>query len=335
LLFEGHTGLTEQNVKNSSAAETAQHQPQPPSLWQRAAGKLSETVRLLREYAARLRAQDSASIEADRIEQRANELDRLAVQGELDLARKWEEARIDDWTRRRQYSRDWALKNTDQAIQFAVHATRGAVLINGGAMVALLAFLGNVWAKGSPVGAFAGSFQWFAIGLLSAIVTSGLSYGAQYCYGENDEKGEAVPWILNLGKGFHVGALVLFLISLGAFGCGSYDAFDVLQRTNPPTATEEIMPEKRPPARPTAPPAKEHPLLTSDRSVSSGEPCNESDIEIVRSTSYARRHSRHMYCRRSRPPAVRARSLLSHFTDLSGFGAPFFSSSSFLIASRS
>jgi hypothetical protein len=69
----------------------------PPSFnspWAQAAATLSQTVTLLRQHAARLRALNPSSAEALQFEERADALDRLGVEGELalDIMARHEEA---------------------------------------------------------------------------------------------------------------------------------------------------------------------------------------------------------------------------------------------------
>lgn len=245
-----------------------------PSLWTQAATRLAETVKLLRGHAANLRRADPKSAEADRVDARANDLDLLGVEGELALARKWQEAQLEDWAAARQHDRNWMLKNTEQVIQLALSAIRSAVLVNGGALVALLAFLGNVWTKGWQVAEFARSFGWFATGLLAAIVTGACSYAAQFFYGHTDEHGHPSRAAKKVAPAFHVGALVLFIISLGAFGIGCYESFAVFNRNSPP-AQELPMSDKnapKPPVQPQRPPRDPVPFKRDQPTISPRPP---------------------------------------------------------------
>jgi hypothetical protein len=139
-------------------------------------------------------------------------------------------------------------------------ALRGFTLINAGAIVALLAFLGNVWTKGVTMEPFLAAMRAFALGVILAALASALSYVTQLLYGVESEKVEKAA------KGLHFATIFVGLASLGVFCMGSYrtlEAFrnqdvhlpaevaatidtDELERRNSP-------PPKRPPADPPKP----------------------------------------------------------------------------------
>jgi hypothetical protein len=53
---------------------------------------------------------------------------------------------------------EWHRFSTDKAISFAIEAIKGAMLLNGGAAIALMTLVGAVTAKGSDaVGRLAGA----------------------------------------------------------------------------------------------------------------------------------------------------------------------------------
>lgn len=76
-------------------------------------------------------------------------------------------------------------------IAFAQDALRGIVLLNGGAVVALLAFFGQVWGKSEIQAILVMSFLRTAIillvlGALSGIVAQGLAYLSQQAFVEGN-----------------------------------------------------------------------------------------------------------------------------------------------------
>lgn len=75
-------------------------------------------------------------------------------------------------------------------IAFAQDALRGIVLLNGGAVIALLAFFGQVWSKDQAQAALVMSLLrtglvLLVLGALSGILAQGLAYLAQQAYVEN------------------------------------------------------------------------------------------------------------------------------------------------------
>ncbi len=71
-------------------------------------------------------------------------------------------------------------------------ALKSAILVNGGAAVALLAFIGNIWNKQTDVYVVEKllvSMALFALGNLTGAVASGFTYLAQRKYADGKDKG--------------------------------------------------------------------------------------------------------------------------------------------------
>lgn len=107
-------------------------------------------------------------------------------------------------------------------ITYGEAALKSAILINGGAAVALLAFIGNIWNKGISEGSAApltAAITSFSFGVLAAALGTAGSYLAQFLYSQNYQRS---------GKTFHTFAVVSVICSyvLFAFGvAGSYESF--------------------------------------------------------------------------------------------------------------
>lgn len=72
-------------------------------------------------------------------------------------------------------------------LETGASAAKSIILINGGAAVALLAFLSNAWGKGivgCGVGVLVGALYMFGLGVFLGAVTMGLRYFSQACFGE-------------------------------------------------------------------------------------------------------------------------------------------------------
>ncbi|MBS3911210.1 MAG: hypothetical protein KGZ70_10800 [Hydrogenophaga sp.] len=106
-------------------------------------------------------------------------------------------------------------------IETAKTALSTSILVNGGATVALLAFLGNLLAKSQPAAAAMQaalnvSIICFALGVLLGAAATGTTYCAQYCY-HRDFRRSAVT--------FHVLTVVLILSTYIAFASGLIGAY--------------------------------------------------------------------------------------------------------------
>ncbi len=95
------------------------------------------------------------------------------------------------------------------------------MLINGGAAVALLAFIGHVWTPhGSPLlKAIAGTLIWFVIGVLLDAISAACFYFTQWSYATSDDSGDKYFIAAVI---FHVSAVLLVLTSYGTFAYGTF-----------------------------------------------------------------------------------------------------------------
>ena len=108
-------------------------------------------------------------------------------------------------------------------IQSGQNAIRSAFLLNGGAAVAILAFIGKLTeTQAEKIPAFASSLTIFVIGVLVITITSGFTYLSQWFYA-----GES-SWKITTGFWLNISAIVLGLSSYGVFiwgMCEAYTAF--------------------------------------------------------------------------------------------------------------
>ena len=102
----------------------------------------------------------------------------------------------------------------------AHEAVRSSILINGGAAVALLAFIGHLASIGENelVVGFASSLVGFVSGILAATLAYGFVYFAQLAFYRGS---------INVGSWLRVVTVVFVLGSLGLFVYGSYSAYRI------------------------------------------------------------------------------------------------------------
>lgn len=94
-------------------------------------------------------------------------------------------------------------------------------LMNGGASLALLAFIGNLADKNSKIIADLGcSLLWFAIGTLLVVVASGFVYIVQVLY-QNNQSIKSV----NRGKKLNIVVVIIIFISYLSFFMGIYSTY--------------------------------------------------------------------------------------------------------------
>ncbi len=104
-------------------------------------------------------------------------------------------------------------------VSFAQIALKAAMLINGGAAVAILAFMGNTWRKGNATTSPTESLWFFTGGIITAAFAAGVAYLAQHGFvlakNENEHK-SAMRW--------RVTSIVLIILSYIIFAFGAWEA---------------------------------------------------------------------------------------------------------------
>lgn len=143
------------------------------------------------------------------------------------------QAPLDSETRKLQHDSNLAHYKADvdhgiemlrSVLDTAKTALTTSILVNGGATVALLAFLGNIIGKTPPVPeamreTLVLSLMFFACGVLAGAIATGSTYVAQYCYHEGWKRS---------GIGFHITTLFLVVVSYLTFLGGVVSAYHAL-----------------------------------------------------------------------------------------------------------
>jgi hypothetical protein len=96
-------------------------------------------------------------------------------------------------------------------------ALKGALIINGGAAIAILAFIGNSLTKANQITThqnLAEPLLLFTIGVLTSATSAGVTYLSQLAYSNFEEQ--------NTGKALHVLAVLLIGSSYALFGCAAF-----------------------------------------------------------------------------------------------------------------
>jgi hypothetical protein len=92
---------------------------------------------------------------------------------------------------------------SEAAVKYAVSTVKAIMLINGGASVSVLAFIGGLAAQGKVqlrgLSLLTNSLMWFASGVLSAAIGAFLAYFAAYCgaaHEHNTSKTWTPPYVM-------------------------------------------------------------------------------------------------------------------------------------------
>jgi hypothetical protein len=132
---------------------------------------------------------------------------------------------------------EWHIQETYKGlITLSVELLKISALINGGAVIAILTFCGNLASKGqsSLLGNFKPAILWYCAGLVATVIAFNVAYWTQLrLYNEEKNRHESKPFKevhpLLIGVG-----ICLSLFAVVAFGMGSLTAADVIQLPKPP-----------------------------------------------------------------------------------------------------
>ena len=118
------------------------------------------------------------------------------------------------------YNHSAELEMFKSVIQSGQNAIKTNLLINGGAAIALLAFIGKLAdTNQSKIPLFAQSLTIFVIGALVTALGSALTYLTQLAYSEEKK------WVKRFGIFFHTVSMLLGLGALSLFAYGVYSSY--------------------------------------------------------------------------------------------------------------
>lgn len=129
-------------------------------------------------------------------------------------------ADLQNWVEANKYKHESNLEMFRSVITAGQSAIKSSFLLNGGAAVALLAFLGHL-ATTSPakVSGFAACLLPFSFGVLAIAVVSGFTYLSQWLYASQDACAQKA------GFAFNMMCIALGLASYGCFGWGLFETY--------------------------------------------------------------------------------------------------------------
>lgn len=145
----------------------------------------------------------------------AQAFDQEKYESNFALLRTAHERNLTHYNAQQQYS----LEMLRSVTTYGQEALKSAILINGSAAVALLAFIGNIWIKSTgqlSVHSITKAIVLFAFGVVTAAIGTGTTYVTQYCYSKKWEKTAIL---------FHIVTIIVVLVAYALFCFGSYDAY--------------------------------------------------------------------------------------------------------------
>ena len=131
-------------------------------------------------------------------------------------------AELASWVAQTQHVSTWELESFKQVIGLGQSAIKSITLINGGAAVALLAFIGHLTtstAANLQILPFAESLRFFVAGVFFSALASGTTYLSQNFY---DYDGK---WIRRFGATFHILTVAIVVFAFLSFFKGADIAY--------------------------------------------------------------------------------------------------------------
>lgn len=120
------------------------------------------------------------------------------------------------------WKKDWGIEMFKSVIAAGQNSMRAAMLMHGGASIALLAFIGNLAVNAdtlSLVPSFGGILPWFLGGLLLVVIAYGTTYWTQHYFKEDKHK---------TGERWQKLSCILVIVSYLAFIAGSWLGYHAL-----------------------------------------------------------------------------------------------------------
>lgn len=149
-------------------------------------------------------------------------------------------AKATDWLNAREHSRSWALEAYRTTAELASTAIKSTFLVNGGALVALIAFLGDAAGKpNNDAAKFGGTLTCFAVGLFFSVVAAAAAYASVYWKAVDPAPtppnatatgSGASSTLVTRGAGYHRLTILCIIVSIGSFVLGAVMGFSAITK---------------------------------------------------------------------------------------------------------
>jgi hypothetical protein len=167
--------------------------------------------------------------------------------------RKWREEKArEDLQRAQDQMHENRHKITEAAIQSGQVTIRTAALMNGGAAVVVLGFVGGPIGQGrvevNQINTIAGSLMWFVSGVAASVCSLGSAYIVNYCRRwqiDTLQEANEPPYFIStaasdrwkqITRAFQLFALIVGVLSLVFFVIGMWDLRESIGHLKPLTA---------------------------------------------------------------------------------------------------
>lgn len=183
-----------------------------------------------KEFAAQMKAtiediksKGTAAIYCDNIISYLDEVQKSPEREPTSVDVERYKADLQNWIEANKYQHESHLEMFRSVITSGQGAIKSSFLLNGGAAVAVLAFVGHL-AQFRPdkVPGFGACLMPFAFGVLAIAVTSGCTYQSQWLYAS------PLVWARKTGFGLNILCILLGIASYVLFACGLFAMYRLL-----------------------------------------------------------------------------------------------------------
>jgi hypothetical protein len=177
-----------------------------------------EVVRRLRHAVESAKGTGTQAVEVASLDVFTSELERAVESSPDNVANGATDQEKANW----EFQRHSGMAMFNSVITAGQAALTSALLINGGAAAALLAFVGGIWSTPQSRGvvpSLAGALLFFVCGVLAAAVASGATYGSQALYYD------PTKWRFRWAVACHSLSVVAVVASYVGFGLGARLAY--------------------------------------------------------------------------------------------------------------
>ncbi len=176
----------------------------------------AEIITIIKQDIAKLKDNNINAINIDNLDKYLNDLQALS---EKHLTPEERQTKVEAIIEKYRAINTQHIEMFKSVITMGQSALKSAILINGGAAVALLAFIGKVWGNVDghiDLEYLKCGLMLYTFGVLSATIASGFTYLSQWFYHRHN---------LTIGKILNVAVIVLVIGSYLLFAMGSYEAY--------------------------------------------------------------------------------------------------------------
>lgn len=167
-----------------------------------------------------IKAKGTAAIHCDNLIAYLTEVEKTPEAEPSSIQIEKYKADLQNWIETNKRDHDGQLEMFRSVITSGQAAIKSSFLLNGGAAVAMLAFIGHLAQfKAEKVSAFSACLLPFAYGVLAIALTSGLTYLSQWLYAGTNSTAQRVGFWLNIL------CILLGCSSYGFFSWGLFDTY--------------------------------------------------------------------------------------------------------------